>query len=122
MTDNDAHDMVDDHGYHVHVVPMKVLVGVFAALLVLTWLTVAATRIDLGAFNIWLALLIAVVKASVVGLYFMHLRYDSPFYAFLLMVALLFVALFLAGAITDSMEYQPRVTEYVESQTPAESP
>ena len=120
MNDNAAHEMVDEHGYHVHVVPRKVLIAVFAALLVLTWLTVAATRIDLGSFNIWLALLIAVVKASVVGLYFMHLRYDSPFYGFVLMVALLFVAIFLAAAITDSMEYQPRVTEYVESRSAAE--
>lgn len=92
------------HG-SVHVVSPAVLLGVFGALLVLTVLTVAVTWVDLGAFNIWLALGIAVTKAALVTLYFMHLRYDSPFYGVILVGALLFVALFIGAAMMDSSHY-----------------
>ncbi|MGE5612455.1 MAG: cytochrome C oxidase subunit IV family protein [Bacillota bacterium] len=88
-----------------HIVPPRVLLGVFATLLVLTVLTVAVTRVDLGAFNIWLALGIAVTKAALVALYFMHLRYDSPFYGVILIGALLFVVVFIGAAILDSTNY-----------------
>jgi cytochrome c oxidase subunit IV len=49
---------------------------VFAALLVLTALTTTIAFIDLGRLNVFVALTIAVVKASLVLLYFMHLRYS----------------------------------------------
>lgn len=91
---------------HVHVVPAKILLGVWGALLVLTWATVAATWIDLGPFNLWLALGIAVVKAGLVALYFMHLRYDHPFHGFLLIAALAFVMLLVALALLDSQQYR----------------
>ncbi len=64
-----------------HVVPVAVLLVVFGALIVLTAATVAATWIDLGGWNLGIALGIATVKAALVALYFMHLRYDHPFHA-----------------------------------------
>lgn len=87
---------------HVHVMPLRVLFGVFAALLVLTVLTVAVTWVDLGSFNLVIALTVAVVKASLVALYFMHLRYDKPFNALALMSTLLFVALFIGFTLLDT--------------------
>jgi len=107
-----AHGEHDEHGEHGgehHAMPMKILVGVFAILLVLTWLTVAATWVDLGKLNIWVALLIAVVKAGFVAMYFMHLRYDAPFNGVILITSLLFVALFIAITLTDTTAYQPAV-------------
>lgn len=92
--------------HHVHVMPLPVLFGVFAALILLTVLTVAVTYVDLGALNIWIALLVAAVKAALVGLYFMHLRYDSPFNGIILAISLLFVAIFIAAALGDVKEYQ----------------
>jgi len=89
-----------------HVVPMPLLIGIWISLLILTGLTVGATYIDLGSFNIWLALLIAVAKASLVALFFMHLRWSSPFNAVILICALLFVAIFIAMALLDTTEYQ----------------
>lgn len=59
-----------------HVVSLRIYLAVFAALLVLTALTVWAAFNDLGRFNIGVALLIAVVKAMLVILYFMHVRYS----------------------------------------------
>ena len=98
------------HGdLHVHVVPPRVLLTVFGILLVLTVLTVAVTRIDLGKLNIVVALLIAFVKAIVVSLYFMHLRYDRPFHAVILAIALGFVVFFIGGVLIDTKEYRPNL-------------
>lgn len=92
-----------------HVTPVKILAGVWAGLMVLTILTVAATRVDLGGANLWIALAIATVKAGLVALYFMHLRYDKPFNSVVFLAALLFVALFVAIALVDTKEYQPEM-------------
>ena len=92
---------------HTHVVPIKVLVGVWLTLIFLTWLTVSATTIDLGGLNIFLALGIAVIKSAFVALYFMHLRYDKPFHGVIFIVALLFVALFISFALLDTTQYHP---------------
>lgn len=95
----------DDGQVHAHAMPLWMLGGVFAILMILTGATVAATWVDLGEINIVIALAIAVVKASLVCLYFMHLRYDSPFNAVVLVVALVFVALFVAIPLMDSLGY-----------------
>ena len=109
----DTHAEHNTHDEHVHVVSMKVLIVIFVALLILTVLTVAASDaarsglLDLGPGNIVVALAIALVKASLVALYFMHLRYDSLFNGIVLVAALLFVVLFIAIALMDSNEYDP---------------
>ena len=71
-----------------HVVPLRLLVGVLVALLFLTVVTVAVTYVDLGPVNLVVALLIALVKASLVLLVFMHLRWDRPFNAVVLITSL----------------------------------
>ncbi|QQE13120.1 cytochrome C oxidase subunit IV family protein [Planctomycetota bacterium] len=95
--------------YHVHVVPLRVLFAVFAALIILTILTVGVTKVDLGGLNIWIALGVAVVKAVLVALYFMHLRWDSPYNGLALVVAFVFVGVFIGFALKDSLEYQKYV-------------
>jgi cytochrome c oxidase subunit 4 len=109
MTDahaTDAHH--HDHGIG-HITPVSLLVGVFTLLIVFTVLTVAVTYVDLGPANIWIALGVAVVKAALVALYFMHLRYDSPFNALILVSAFLFLAVFIGISLMDSSEYQPNL-------------
>jgi cytochrome c oxidase subunit 4 len=59
------------------IVPPRVYYNVFAALLLLTGLTTWVATFDLGLFSPIVALTIAVVKASLVVLFFMHLRYSS---------------------------------------------
>lgn len=100
---------VAEHVPHAlgHVVSARVLLGVWALLIVLTVVTVLATRVDLGAYNLWLAMGIAAVKAAFVLLYFMHLRYDRPINAMWFIFGLFFVALFIAGSLTDTEQYQP---------------
>jgi cytochrome c oxidase subunit 4 len=96
--------------HEVHVLPLWVLFTTFLALVALTVLTVAVRYVDLGAANIWIALLVAGVKAALVGMYFMHLRYDSPFNGIILLMALLFLVIFIAALLGDVREYQPKLT------------
>ena len=100
-------DAGHDDAHHDHVMPVWILMAVYVALLILTGLTYAVTFVDVGAANLWIALLVAVFKAGLVALYFMHLKYDSPFNAFVLVLALVFVGLFIGLALMDSLEYQP---------------
>jgi cytochrome c oxidase subunit 4 len=90
-----------------HVVPFKVLAAVWGTLLALTVLTVAVAGVDLGRFNLEIALAIATLKASLVLLYFMHMRYDHPMNAIVFIVALLFFMLFVSLALLDSHAYAP---------------
>jgi len=59
------------------IVPPRVYYAVFAALMILTSLTTAIAFVDLGFFSPVVALTIAIVKASLVVLFFMHLRYST---------------------------------------------
>lgn len=60
-----------------HIFPAKVYIGVFSSLMVLTTITVFVAYFDLGYLNTVAALSIAIFKALLVILYFMHVRYMS---------------------------------------------
>jgi cytochrome c oxidase subunit IV len=112
-TDTHAHAH-DDHGHgpvqpmHVHAVPLWLLTLIFAILMFLTLVTVAVTKFDFGyQLNLLIALGIAVVKGALVGLYFMHLRWDTPFNIMAFCGSLVFVGLFIFFAILDTGEYKP---------------
>jgi cytochrome c oxidase subunit 4 len=62
---------------HEHVDSVKTYTIVFVGLLILTLLTTVVATIDLGQFNIVVALVIAVVKMLLVALFFMHLRHST---------------------------------------------
>jgi cytochrome c oxidase subunit 4 len=102
-----ADDVGPDAPHGVHAVPRRVLATVYGLLVLLTLITVAVSRVDLGSANIWAALLIAVIKGGLVAMYFMHLRWDSPFNGLILIAALFFVSLFIGLALLDSHSYQP---------------
>jgi cytochrome c oxidase subunit 4 len=106
------------HETYAHAVPLPVLAAVFAGLLLLTLLTVAVTWYDLGSWNLIIALGIATFKAALVVLFFMHLRYDNPFYAIVFVTALLFVALFLGLTLLDTFQYQPDIQAWQQAQQP----
>jgi cytochrome c oxidase subunit 4 len=77
------------------------LVTVFVILVLLTLLTVAAAQVSFGAWEVWVSLGIATIKAILVAGYFMHLLYDKSFNGLLFVSSLLFVALFLAFTLMD---------------------
>jgi cytochrome c oxidase subunit 4 len=60
-----------------YIVPPRVYYTVFAALMVGTAVTVGVSFLDLGAFNTVAALAIAVFKAALVVLFFMHVKYST---------------------------------------------
>ena len=60
-----------------HIVPVRIYVAVFLALVVGTLLTVYAATHDFGMFNTPVALLIAFSKATLVVLFFMHVKYSD---------------------------------------------
>jgi cytochrome c oxidase subunit 4 len=62
---------------HTHIVPLSTYYTIFAALMVGTALTVWVAFIDLGIFNTVVALAIACTKATLVVLYFMHVKYST---------------------------------------------
>lgn len=72
-----APDEQDVHDSLNHIVSPRIYIGVFAMLLVLTALTVFASLFELGVWNPIVALFIAVVKATTVVLFFMHVKYSS---------------------------------------------
>ena len=84
----------------VHVVPLRVYFVIFSCLMILTAVTVAVAYLDLGALNTIVALLIAVTKAALVILYFMHVRYSPSLTK--LVVAGSFLWLFIMLSITMS--------------------
>ncbi|MBI4472623.1 MAG: cytochrome C oxidase subunit IV family protein [Acidobacteria bacterium] len=59
-----------------HIVPTRIYYGVFAALMVLLVVTVGVAYVHLGYFNVVAAMTIAVIKAVLIILYFMHVRYS----------------------------------------------
>ena len=113
----------DGHGkgqVHVHIVPPWMLILVFAALIALTALTVGVTFVDFGrTINVWVALVVAATKGALVVLFFMHLRWDSPFNGLVFVSALFFVALFIGITVLDTKEYNVNFTP---PSTPAARP
>ncbi len=91
---------------HVHVVPAQLLLRVWGALLVLTFVTVAVTWVDLGPLSVPVAIGIATIKAILVALFFMHLKYDRPFNAVVLVASVFFLILFLGLALLDTLHYR----------------
>ena len=90
------------HGSH-YIVPRKVLWRTFGALVFLTIFTVLTAKfVDLGPFNIVLALLIAGAKAFVVVSFFMALKYDAPVNRLVFGSGLVFVLIFLTFTLFDT--------------------
>lgn len=77
-----------------HIVPLKTNAITFTTLVILTIITVYTAKfVDLGELNIVLAMLIASAKASVVLLWFMHLKYDGLMNRVIALSAIFFLAL-----------------------------
>ena len=76
-----------------HVQPVRVYFSVFAALMGLTLLTVGAASLDLGPANTFVALAIAVVKSTLVILYFMHVKGNTKLVPVVILSGVFFLLL-----------------------------
>jgi cytochrome c oxidase subunit IV len=92
-----------------HIVPKKVYFTVFANLLILTGLTTAAAYVDLDALlgtkvipmNTIVALAIAACKATLVAMFFMHVKYSSHLIKIVVFAGLFWLAILIALTLGD---------------------
>ena len=107
--------MSDTKAHKHHIVPLKVYLAIGAALFILTGVTVGVSFIDLGGWNVVVALLVAGVKASLVALVFMHLLYDRKIMLVVFITSILFLSIFIIFTMFDTMT---RGQIYEESASP----
>jgi cytochrome c oxidase subunit 4 len=100
-SDAEYRDSTDaQHSAHV-VVPPSTYYVTFFWLMVLLVATLFAASLDLGEANIIIALTIAVMKAALVALYFMHLRYSTKLVRFTAVAALFWLLIMFGLTFND---------------------
>ena len=88
---------------HGTAISRRTYLAVFAALLVLTVVTVLVSYVDLGLWNTVVALVIASVKASLVALFFMHLKGETRLVWGFALFPIVFLVLIIFGTLSDTM-------------------
>ena len=84
-----------------HVSPKSLYYTIFGTLMVLTAITVWAAYLNLGVFNATVALGIATFKATLVILYFMHVKYSSKLTKLVVVTSFFFVAILIFETMAD---------------------
>jgi cytochrome c oxidase subunit 4 len=84
-----------------HIVPFKIYFTIWIALLIGTVITVAAAYVDFGSFNFFVAMLIATVKALLVMMFFMGLKYEGPENTVTFVSSFLFLGIFVTLTAID---------------------
>ena len=84
-----------------HVAPKSQLYAVFAALMVLTVVTVLVSRVDLGSFNLPVAMAVAVAKALLVILIFMEVKFSPKLVQVTAAAGFLFLGILIFYTMTD---------------------
>ena len=84
-----------------HIVPKRTYYAIYVALLVCTYLTWQIAFFDLGALNIVAALTIAVFKAVLVVLFFMHVRYSTRLTSVVVIASVFWLGILLALTFGD---------------------
>lgn len=88
---------------HAHILPLRLYLSVGAALIILTGATVAISFVHFGPFNLVIAMLIAAGKATLVALFFMHLKSDNKLYMTIFVASLVFLAVFIILTMFDTL-------------------
>jgi cytochrome c oxidase subunit IV len=86
-----------------HIVSPKIYYVIFISLAVLTVVTWSVAKLDLGKMNAVVALTIAVIKATLVVLYFMHVRYSSRLTWVFVCAGFFWLAIMVALTLGDYM-------------------
>lgn len=85
------------------ILPMKIYLGVFAALVVLTVVTVQASYLETGpAMHLIVAMVIASIKAGLVAMFFMHLKYENKITWLYAAFPLILLAILMGGLFIDN--------------------
>jgi cytochrome c oxidase subunit 4 len=84
-----------------HISPKSTYYTIFGALMVLTVITIVVARIPLGSLNFPVAISIAITKATLVVLFFMHVKYSSKLTKMIVGMALFFLLTMFGLTMTD---------------------
>jgi cytochrome c oxidase subunit 4 len=84
-----------------HVAPKSLYFAIFAALMVFTGITVAVAFVNLGPFNFPVAITIAILKATLVVLFFMHAKYSSRLTKLVIATGFFFLLVMFGLTLTD---------------------
>jgi len=84
-----------------HIITVRTYLIVYAALIVLLFATVGGAMLPLGAMHLPVAMTIAVIKAVMIVLIFMHVYYSSALTKITSIAALLWASLLLAITLAD---------------------
>jgi cytochrome c oxidase subunit 4 len=84
-----------------HISPKSTYYAIFGALMVLTAVTVAVAFVNLGSLNFPVAIAIAITKATLVILFFMHAKYSSRLTKMFVGTAFFFLFILLSLSLTD---------------------
>jgi cytochrome c oxidase subunit IV len=87
--------------YVGHIIPARNYVAIWAILMVATAITVFAATLELGVFNIVVALLIASIKGTLVVLFFMHLRYSTKLTMVTVIASIFWLFILFSLTMTD---------------------
>lgn len=98
----DSHQQSADGKVHAHIARARTYWFVFAGLIFLTLSTSAVSYVHLGELNLIVAIAIATMKASLVIVFFMHMKDETKFNALIFLSALLFFGIFLAYTTNDT--------------------
>ena len=92
----------DKSGHSEHILPSSMYWGIWLLLIVMTVVTAFIANVDLGRFNTVVALVIATFKASVVVLFFMHVKYTSEKLTKVVIIsAIFFLVILLSLSMAD---------------------
>lgn len=91
----------ESHKQEHHVIDVKTYVTIYLALMVLLAATVGVHFMDLGAVALPIAMAIAMIKAVMIVLFFMHVYYSAPLTWIVASGSLLWLGLFLAFLVAD---------------------
>jgi cytochrome c oxidase subunit 4 len=94
------HDTHATHAAHAPV-PTNVFILVWVGLLVLTGITVAASVWFPGKVGIGVAMVVTPIKAAMILLWFMHLKYEKPVFRFMFLSAMLILAIVMGLTFFD---------------------
>jgi len=86
---------------NAHIISYKKLGIILTALLILTGITVFMSTLDFGSLNIWIALIIASTKASLVLLFFMHMKYEPWLIKWSFLITVSFLAVLIGFIFWD---------------------
>jgi cytochrome c oxidase subunit 4 len=86
-----------------HVTSRKIYYLIYAVLIVLTATTTAMAYVDLGSFNVYLALTIAIIKATLVVLFFMHVKDASGITTVYVAAGFFWLAIMIVLTVSDYM-------------------